>query len=131
MRVAVQKLSGVESVEVSLEKGVATIRFRPEATATYGQVRRAILDNGFTPKEAQVRVRGSIVEQAGRVVLSVPGRGESYPLSGASSTDGMPDRLRQAIGARVEILGTIREQGVEGRPPTVEVVELIRLSTGG
>lgn len=47
MRVAVQKLEGVEEVEVSLNEGYAEIALAPRSGVTVEGVRRVIRDNGF------------------------------------------------------------------------------------
>ncbi len=124
MRVAVQKLPGVSSVEVSLEAGVATIRFEAGARPPIAQVARAIRDNGFTPKEATLRIRGRVVEEGGQLFLQVPNSGR-YPLRGGTGAVVSTDRLRQVVGSRVEVVGRVAEGAAEteGLPP-LEVLEL-------
>lgn len=58
MRVAVQRLDGVESVKVSLNDGVAEIRLAPDNSVTLARVREIIRSNGFSPKAAEVVVQG-------------------------------------------------------------------------
>jgi len=124
VRVAVQKIDGVVGVDVSLEEGVAIIRFRSDGRATVAQVRRAIRDNGFTPKEAQVRIRGQVVEQAGKLVLAVPGRPRPYPLLGGTDDATSTERLGQALDVPVEVVGRVSERSEEDAP----LVEVIRLT---
>jgi copper chaperone CopZ len=83
VRVAVRNLPGVDSVRVSLNEGYADVRFEPGSTVTVEQVREAIRKNGFTPREAQVRVRGRVTARGGDLVLEAPGAG-SYVLTGAA-----------------------------------------------
>ena len=44
MRVAIRKLPGVESVDVSLERGAAEIRLRSDNRVTVPQLRKIIRD---------------------------------------------------------------------------------------
>ena len=73
MRVAVQKLSGVESVNVSLEKASTDIQLRPRNAVTLEQLRSIVRNNGFTPKEAIVTVAGRLIERGGQPALEVTG----------------------------------------------------------
>ena len=73
MRVAVQKLPGVESVNVSLERASAEIQLRPGNSITLEQLRRIIKNNGFTAKEATVTVVGKLIERGGQPALDVTG----------------------------------------------------------
>jgi copper chaperone CopZ len=69
--VAIKKLDGVESVNVSLEKASADIRLKPDNRITLPQLRQIIKNNGYPTKDAQVTARGRIVEQNGTRVLDL------------------------------------------------------------
>ena len=73
MRVAVQKLPGVESVNVSLERASTDIQLRPGNSITLEQLRSIIKNNGFTAKEATVTVVGKLIERGGQLALDVTG----------------------------------------------------------
>jgi hypothetical protein len=73
VRVAVQKLSGVESVNVSLERASTDIQLRRGNAITLEQLRSIIKNNGFTPKEATVTVVGKLIERGGQPALDVTG----------------------------------------------------------
>lgn len=73
MRVAIQKLPGVESVDVSLERASTDIRLRAGNAVTMQQLRGIIRNNGFTAKEAIVTVDGLLTEDGGRPALRVTG----------------------------------------------------------
>jgi len=73
VRVAVRKLDGVESVEVSLERAVAEIRLAPDNRITIARLRQLIKDNGFTAKDAVVTAIGTLIERDGKPAISVAG----------------------------------------------------------
>jgi copper chaperone CopZ len=78
--VSLKSVSGVESVDVSLAKGLATVKLKPGNTATMKQLQTAITKNGFTMKPSVVTVVGTIVVDSGRVQLKVSGSNEMLDL---------------------------------------------------
>ncbi len=110
MRVAVKKIEGVDSIEVSLNRGVATISLAPDNRVTIEQVREAIRSNGFTPKAAEVRMRGRVIEQNGKLALSVAGQNRVYLLIDDAEAAGVAARIRgDALGKVVVLDGTVAE----------------------
>lgn len=105
MRVAVQRLPGVQKVEVSLNQGLATIHFRPNSRVTIEQVREVVRRNGFTPKAAEVEVSGTL-SATGELSLLVPGWDAPLPLL-ADST--VRRELSQLRGGRATLRGMVPE----------------------
>ena len=68
---AIKKLDGVESVDVSLEKARADIHLEPGNTITLPQLRRIIRQAGYPTKDAQVDARGTVVERNGQPMLDL------------------------------------------------------------
>ena len=71
MSVAIKKLDGVESVDVSLDKAGADIRLKPGNAITLPQLRRVIRQSGYPTKDAQVEARGTVVERNGKPALDL------------------------------------------------------------
>jgi len=69
--VAVKKLEGIESVDVSLEKASADIRLKPGNRITMAQLRQTIRKAGYPTKDAQVEARGTVVERNGQTVFDL------------------------------------------------------------
>jgi copper chaperone CopZ len=80
VRVSVKSVAGVESVDVSLAKGLASVKMKPGNTVTLKQLQSAITKNGFTMKDSTVTVEGTAVLEAGRVQLKVSGSNEMLDL---------------------------------------------------
>jgi copper chaperone CopZ len=80
VRVSVKSVAGVESVDVSLAKGLASVKMKPGNTVTLKQLQSAITKNGFTMKDSTVSVEGTAVVEAGRVQLKVSGSNEMLDL---------------------------------------------------
>jgi len=119
VRVAVRRIEGVASVTVSLDSGRATIRFAAENRATLDQIRETIRRNGFTPKSAEVRIRGTLVERDGKLALALPGGG-FYWIHPQGKVPDLAARLRSNLPGTVEIEGTVPE-GRKDAPDTIEV----------
>ena len=58
--VAFKKVAGVDSVEVSLNKGLATIKLKPGNTVSVPQLWQLLHDKGYTPKTTTVSARGDL-----------------------------------------------------------------------
>src|SRR5215471_21138517 len=60
VRVALMKFPGVESADISLNKGLATVKLKPGNSIRPSQFWEAIRKNGNTPKATHVIVRGEV-----------------------------------------------------------------------
>lgn len=92
MSVAIKKLDGVESIDVSLEKASADIRLKPGNAITLPQLRRIIRRSGYPTKDARVEARGMLVERNGKPALDLQ-NGSFLELSAkpAASSAGVID----------------------------------------
>jgi copper chaperone CopZ len=104
VRVSLKSVSGVDSVDVSLAKGLAAVKMKPGNTATLKQLQNAITKNGFTMKDSTAAIGGIIVISNGKAQLQVSGSNELLTLvpesqaSGdATSLNGMPVLIEGVI----------------------------------
>ena len=102
VRVALTKVPGVESVEVSLNKGLATVKLKPGNTIRPIQLWEAIRKNGNTPKVTRVVVRGEVTGEGSQ--LKVAGSNEVFTLK---ALGGVSPQLKAAAGKTVTIEGTL------------------------
>ena len=100
VRVAIQKFPGVESAEVSLNKGLATVKLKPGNSIRPSEFWEAIRKNGNTPKATRVVVRGELAP--GGSQLKVTGSNEVFELKGAAV-----QQLKGAGGKVVTVEGTL------------------------
>jgi copper chaperone CopZ len=78
--VSLKSVSGVDSVNVSLAKGLAAVKMKPGNTATLKQLQTAITKNGLTMKQSAVTVVGTVVVDSGKARLKVSGSNEMVDL---------------------------------------------------
>ncbi len=108
VNVALKRVAGVESVEVSLNKGLATVKLKPGNTVSVPQLWELIHKNGYTPKSTAVSVRGDLAIVNGQLRLKVSGTTESLALSTAPKN---PTAYREApkkLGQTVVVQGVMQ-----------------------
>ncbi len=116
MRVVIGKIEGVRSVKVSLKEGVATIQFAPANRVTLARIREAIRSNGFTPREAELTVAGSLASRGDTLTLAVPETGDVFALEDAPGAVGTVAELRRrAATGRVVLTGQVPRPGAKAR----------------
>ena len=109
-----RKLSGVQSVDVSLERAVTEIHLKAGNTVTLAQVRKIIKDGGFNSGAADVEVIGTVAQQAGGPALLVSGTAESFRLAADPKN---PDAFRwvseaaRKPAARLLLTGRLEPDG--------------------
>jgi hypothetical protein len=87
-------VNGVESVNVSLEKGLAAVKLKPGNTVTLKQLQAAITRNGFTMKESHIVAGGKLVGAGGNTKFQISGSNEELVLTPESPGTALP-----AVGA--------------------------------
>ena len=120
MRVSVMSVNGVLSVEVSLDKGLATVKLKPGNTVTLKQLQEAIAKNGFTMKQSRVTAAGKLVLD-GSTKFQISGSNDVLNLVPESSSFPAPSAKNPATlileGTILE--GTILEAAKGKTPDTV------------
>ena len=115
MRVSMKAIPGVDAVNVSLSKGLATVTMKPGNAATVKQMHEAIAKNGFTMKQSEVVVRGQVENDGGSFTLKVSGSQDVFRLAGRATG------LSSFVGKQVEIMGTMPEAAKGKLPDSIEV----------
>jgi copper chaperone CopZ len=80
VNVALTKIAGVDGVEVSLTRALATVKLKPGNHVSLAQMERLVREKGYTIPAASIEVSGLAAKSAGRWVLNVPTSGERIEL---------------------------------------------------
>src|SRR5579863_697659 len=105
--VALRKVAGVESVEVSLNKGLATVKLKPGNTISVPQLWELIHKNGYTSKATAVSVRGELSTAQGRLALKVSGTKDIIPLGADPKNPAAYGDLVRRSGETVIVQGVM------------------------
>lgn len=105
VRVTLKNLRGVETVDVSLEKGEAVAILAPGNTVRYAELLEAVDKNGFVVKGAKLVANGKVTATNGTAQFEVSGSGDKFRLEAASSGT-EPAKI---LGRSVEITGSVPE----------------------
>ena len=116
--VSLKSVNGVGSVDVSLNQGLATVTLKPGNTVTMEQLQRAITKNGFTTKQSNIVVTGTLLSDNGKVTLRVSGSNELFGLVPQSQQ--IKD-FSHLSGKAVTVEGVIPETKKGTRPDTIAV----------
>ena len=119
MSVAIKKLDGIDSVDVSLEKASAVLTLAADNKVTVPMLRRAIRSNGYPTRDALITARGRLVERDGKPMLDLL-NGTTLELD-APSADAPADV--------VEVTGTSRER--EDKVERLTVTRVVRIVPRG
>ena len=119
MSVALKSVKGVESVDVSLNKGLATVTLKPGNTVTMEELQHAITKNGFTTKQSTVVVAGILVSDGGNLELRVTGSNEVFNLIPDGHQANASDTKRLS-GKAVTVEGVIPEAPKGKEPDTID-----------
>jgi hypothetical protein len=115
VRVSLKSVPGVDTVNVSLEKGLASVTLKPGNSATLKQMADAIAKNGFTMKQSEATLVGQVVQEDGKLKLQVTGSNEKLDLVLDANAQPVAANL---AGKTVEVSGTIPE-AAKGKTPDV------------
>ena len=113
MRVSLKSVAGVDSVDVSLEKGLAAVKMKPGNTTTLKQLQEAITKNGFTMKQSNAVIAGTMLVLDGKTQLQVSGSNDVLQLIPESQTG---TNVAAMQGKSVVVAGTIPD-GAKGKAP--------------
>lgn len=83
---SIQRLNGVQSVEVSLKQGNLDIVLKPGNTFKMSDLRKRIRENGFRSMEATVTALGTFNGSK----FEVSGSGESYEINSPNAAASSP-----------------------------------------
>ena len=71
MSVVLERIPGIDWVEVSLAKASADINLKAENRVTLAQLREVLKKSGFPTRDAQIEARGKIVRLSGKLALDL------------------------------------------------------------
>lgn len=118
VNVTVEKLAGVEAVDVSLERASAVIRLKNGNDIRIEQLARLIRENGFTAKRAKLTATGNVTLIDGALNFQLNRSGSTLRIVADSNVPNIYRTLERQLASgeptRVELEGTVEFR--EGQP---------------
>jgi copper chaperone CopZ len=105
--VALKKVVGVEAVEVSLNKGLATVKLKAGNAVSVPQLWELIHKNGYTPKSTAVLVRGELANVGGHLQLKVSGTKDTLTLAANPKNPTVWNEVPGKVGQNVTLRGVM------------------------
>ena len=100
VNVATMKIEGVASVDVSLNRALATIKLKPGNSVGLAKLAHAIREKGYTVPAAEIQVRGTLAKVHDRWVLRIPSSGEALEVAADPDT---ASRLAEHVGGEITL----------------------------
>ena len=105
--VALKKVPGVDTVDVSLNKGLATVKLKPGNTVSVPQFWELLHQKGYTPKTTAVSVRGELAGGPGRLQLKVSGTKDVLNIAPDPKNAAAYEDAAKKLGQSVVIQGVL------------------------
>lgn len=115
-------MQGVESVQVSLNEGLARIQLKPGNKIKLAQLQKRVEESGFVPKQARVTVAVRIDSVRDSLRLVVVGTEEVFRLSLAPESPLSKDELRKRVGNPLSVEGVIKPSPNKGAYQNFELI---------
>ena len=105
--VALKKVPGVETVDVSLNRALATVKLKPGNVVSVPRLWQLLHEKGYTPKTTAVSVRGELTDAQGRIQLKVSGTKDILALVADPGNDAAYGEALKRIGQTVVVQGVM------------------------
>jgi len=119
--VSMKKVESVDSVNVSLNEGLAKVHLKAGNTVRLEHLREVIEKNGFTPRKARVTVLGEVVSVDGILHLKITGLDQRYTLAIDPNARRTEAELKKLVGKILLVEGVIVSPKEEKTPQTLRV----------
>jgi hypothetical protein len=114
---ALKKLKGVDKVEVKLNAGLAIVYLKSGNKVSLQDMKKVILDHGFTPGDALVKFTGTVNSENGKTWIEVSDANEVLNLTEAAATS-----VSTQVGKTVTLQGKVTSPDKKSK--SLEVTEL-------
>ena len=106
-------------MNVSLKQGLVSIALNPGNTVTLEQVRKAIEDDAFKPKDARVVVVGQLTNANGKLEFKVSRTNETFPVSPTAHAS-----WDKKVGQELSVTGIISTPASRNESGMLEITQV-------
>jgi copper chaperone CopZ len=105
--VALKRMPGVDSVEVSLNKGLAIVKLKPGNRLAVAQFWQVLHDKGYSPKATTIDARGVLAGSDGSLQFQISGTNEVIPVIADPKHPAAYQEAVQRVGQDVTLEGVM------------------------
>lgn len=121
MSVSLKSVPGVQAVDVSLAKGLASVKMKPGNTVTLKQLQSAVTKNGFTMKDSTLNVAGTVIVDGGQAHLKVSGSNETLDLI----PKGQPTPNANSLNGKPALVTGVVPEPAKGKPFSIQYQSIV------
>ncbi len=114
-----KKIKGVESAKASLNEGRVRVVLKPGNSVRLEQIRKAVNEQGFTPKDARVKAVGDLIATDGRLQFKISGNNEVFPVM---ETPHAP--WRKQVGGNLTVSAIVAEPPTDKEAGMMQITEI-------
>lgn len=107
----INNMEGVHSASVSLNDGLLTTELAEENILTLLQIRKAVEESGFSPREAEIKVTGTLKKEKDQYVIVTPS-GDKYAIH-SNTVDTEKQLKKVEDGETITLSGQISQETKE------------------
>ena len=105
--VALKKVPGVDTVEVSLNKGLATVKLKPGNTVSVPQFWQLLHQKGYSPNMTAVSARGELAGGPARLQLKISGTKDVLNIAPDPKNASAYNDAERKVGQSVVVQGVM------------------------
>ncbi len=124
VHVSLKKIPGVDSVDVSLNKGLAVVKLKQGNAVTVPQLWETIHKQGYTPKATTVLIRGELIDAQNELQLKVSGTGALITLTPGAKNQTAYQDPRKYAGNEVIVRGVMNPGKDFKSPVPLQITEI-------
>jgi hypothetical protein len=117
--VSIKKIAGIDSVNVTLNRGLVSIKLKPQNRVTLEEVREAIEHDAFTPKDARVVAVGKFISEGGNTRFEISGSNETFPVARTPHQS-----WQEQVGQVLTVNGLILAPTSRGKSGTLQITDI-------
>lgn len=124
VHVSLKKIAGVDSVDVSLNKGMAVVKLKQGNTVTVSQLWETIYKQGYTPKATTVLIRGELIDAQSMLQLKVAGTGVLIGLAPDVKNQTAYQAAHKYAGKQVIVRGVMNPRKDFKSPVPLQITDI-------
>lgn len=118
-----KRVEGVKDLKLQFDTGVAEIKIQEGKSIYVDEIRKAVKDGGFTPRDMVITLKGKIEEVDGRMILRIDDISDSFILKDNNMLTDII-KTQNVQGKIATLTGLVQEEKIKGHGLHPHVLEI-------